>query len=180
MNYIFLKEQIENGISTRGIAKMSGKSQTTVRYWLKKYDIKNEKKEFFETNFKICHSCKEKKLKSEFYSRSDRREGCQPYCKKCSNKFFIERWIERKIWAIEYKGGKCVDCEASYPSFPYVIFDFHHLDPSKKDMNWSKIRLTSIQKMKDELDKCVLLCSNCHRVRHHEILKVVPTGFEPV
>lgn len=58
---------------------------------------------------------------------------------------------------------------------------------------WSKIKLTSLQKMKGELDKCILLCSNCHRrigrdldlieghrIRHHEILKVVSTGLEPV
>lgn len=49
----------------------------------------------------------------------------------------------------------------------YVIFDFHHLNPSEKDVDWSKLRLKSDESIKNELNKCVLLCSNCHRKRHH-------------
>ena len=99
-----------------------------------------------------------------FYKKG--KNNIQSYCKSCFNQKLSQRWIDRKIWAIQYKDSKCVDCNISYPETPYTVFDFHHLEPKHKDMDWSKIRLTSNEKMKIELDKCVLLCANCHRIRH--------------
>lgn len=115
---------------------------------------------------KICCSCKEEKLICEFYSQKDRKNGSSS-CRKCFNKKCSERWINQKIKAIEYKGGCCFDCKIDYPSKPYVIFDFHHLNPDEKEVDWGKLRLKSWIKITNELDKCVLLCSNCHRIRHH-------------
>ncbi|NQY74486.1 MAG: hypothetical protein HRT90_06955 [Candidatus Margulisbacteria bacterium] len=115
---------------------------------------------------KKCSDCKEEKLLSEFYTQSDRKNGASS-CKQCFNKYCTQRWIDRKMQAIEYKGCKCQDCPASHPEEPYVIFDFHHLDPKEKDVSWNKLRLRSWEKIKEELDKCILLCSNCHRKRHH-------------
>lgn len=67
----------------------------------------------------------------------------------------------KKLLAIEYMGGKCVDCEQAYhPS----VYDFHHI--GGKDMNPSQALKGSFESAKAELDKCVLLCANCHRVRH--------------
>jgi hypothetical protein len=116
---------------------------------------------------KKCSVCGEDKLISEFYSRSSR--GNKPYdrCKKCFNEYSSNRWILKKIESIIYKGSKCLDCGISYPNEPYVIFDFHHRDPSHKDVDWSKLKLRSEDKILKELDKCDLLCSNCHRKRHH-------------
>jgi hypothetical protein len=115
---------------------------------------------------KKCIKCDEEKLTNEFYQTSGRKSGAA-YCKKCFNLYCVQRWVQKKIDAIEYKGGKCEDCPASYPNEPYVIFDFHHLDPEQKDVDWGKLRLKSWDKIKSELDKCALLCSNCHRKRHH-------------
>lgn len=115
---------------------------------------------------KICCTCKEEKPISEFYGQSDRKNGSSK-CKKCFNDYCIQRWINIKIKAIQYMGSKCNDCSNSYPEQPYVIFDFHHLDPDEKEVGWDKLRLRSWKKIVDELDKCVLLCSNCHRIRHH-------------
>jgi hypothetical protein len=117
---------------------------------------------------KICTKCNESKLITEFYVQKGRDNG-QSKCKVCFNEYCIERWIKRKISAIEYKGSECVDCKISYPETPYVVFDFHHLDPSKKDVGWQKLRLRSWDKIKLELDKCDLLCSNCHRIRHYYV-----------
>lgn len=86
------------------------------------------------------------------------------YCKKCLYERQMDRWIQRKIWAIEYKGGKCFDCQSM---FSYVVYDFHHLNPDDKSYDWNQMRLLSKETMIKELDKCVLLCSNCHRMRHH-------------
>jgi hypothetical protein len=113
---------------------------------------------------KVCSTCQEKKPITEYYSRGKTRNDPQSKCKKCFNAYCVQRWINYKIEAIEYKGGKCADCNISYP---YPVYDFHHLDPNEKDVDWGKLRLKSRAKREQELDKCVLLCANCHRLRHH-------------
>ena len=45
------------------------------------------------------------------------------------------------------------------------FFDFHHVDPLQKDFTISQ-RMTSFEAIQRELDKCVLLCSRCHREVH--------------
>lgn len=110
-----------------------------------------------------CSKCKQNKPESEFYQSNVRKAT---YCKECFNKYTIQRWIDRKIEAIQYKGCSCVDCGITYPQTPYQVFDFHHLNPSEKDFQWDKLRMKNINIIRAELDKCVLLCANCHRIRH--------------
>jgi len=51
--------------------------------------------------------------------------------------------------------------------------DFHHIDPKEKEFGLSVKRLTrSWEKMKKELDKCVLICANCHREVHAGITQL--------
>jgi len=68
-----------------------------------------------------------------------------------------------KLKAIEYKGGKCFDCNNEYPQ---CCYDFHHIDPNIKDSTIAQITGRQFENIISELDKCVLLCSNCHRIRH--------------
>lgn len=71
----------------------------------------------------------------------------------------------KKIRAVEYKGGVCTKCLGV---FDPCVYDFHHVDPETKlatactflNWGWPKLSL--------ELDKCVLLCSNCHRLHHYK------------
>ena len=114
---------------------------------------------------KTCSQCNTLKENKEFYVKNKNRGTLQSKCKECHNIYCINRWIEKKKKAIEYKGGKCVKC--SYNKY-YGALEFHHLDPNEKDMDWDKMRKTSWEKIKKELDKCVLLCSNCHREEHHQ------------
>ena len=86
------------------------------------------------------------------------------YCKTCFNERVKKRWKERKTKAVEYLGGKCSEC--GYDKCIGAL-DFHHLDPSTKEANWNKVRLWEWSKIESELDKCVLLCSNCHRETHY-------------
>jgi hypothetical protein len=116
---------------------------------------------------KICSRCHEEKLIGEYYTKGKKKTP-HSMCKNCFNLYCVERWTQRKIDAIVYKGSKCTDCEINYPEQPYVIFDFHHREPSIKDFDWSKLRLRAIEDIKIELDKCDLLCSNCHRKRHYQ------------
>jgi len=83
---------------------------------------------------KLCITCNEEKLLSDFYVTKNRKSG-QSKCKECFNKYCVQRWVQRKIYGIKYLGSTCVDCGKSYPEQPYVIFDFHHLNPTKKDVD---------------------------------------------
>ena len=69
-----------------------------------------------------------------------------------------------KEMAIEYKGRKCIFC--GYSKCVDAL-DFHHLHESTKSFGIAKDGLTrSWEKIKKELDKCILICSNCHREIH--------------
>ena len=69
-----------------------------------------------------------------------------------------------KLKAIEYKGGCCEKC--GYNKCPGSLV-FHHEDPNQKEFGISANGVSrSFEKMKPELDKCVLLCSNCHNEIH--------------
>ena len=123
---------------------------------------------------RTCPICMNEKPDTDFYPRKNGKP--QAYCKKCFSAYMIGRWIQKKKDAVQYKGGVCVDC---HEQMDYYLYDFHHLDPSKKDVDWNKLRLRSWGKIMKELDKCVLLCCKCHRIREHQLKVVVPVGFEP-
>ena len=72
---------------------------------------------------------------------------------------------DRKNKAIEYLGGKCSKCENT---FHPAVYEFHHLDPTTKERDPSKMLSLRWARVTAELDKCVLLCANCHRLTHHE------------
>lgn len=94
---------------------------------------------------------------------------------------YTTEWRQKlKLRAIEYKGGACLVCGYSKS---VRALHFHHLDPSQKDFNISAFK-KAWNKLTSELDKCVLLCSNCHAEVHddlidlHEYLKT-EAGIEP-
>lgn len=66
---------------------------------------------------------------------------------------------------IEYKGGKCERCK--YDKSEPVAFDFHHKDPKQKDFRIGG-STRSIARLKEEVDKCELLCKICHAVEHKD------------
>ena len=76
---------------------------------------------------------------------------------------------ERKLAAIAYLGGACVDCGDTYDGRPEV-FDFDHRF-DKRDKVGHLITNCSWARLEAELDKCDLVCTNCHRTRtverHH-------------
>ncbi len=73
-------------------------------------------------------------------------------------------WRQRvKIKLIEYKGGKCSRC--GYNKDVPRAYQFHHRDSSQKDFQIGGKSL-SFQTLKKEVDKCDLVCSNCHAEIH--------------
>lgn len=91
----------------------------------------------------------------------------------------------RKIEAVEYKGGVCTKCKGV---FDPCVYDFHHRDPSIKEGRASVFLNWSLERIKIELDKCDLLCANCHRLEHYQpkestmnaITDTATTSFQPV
>jgi 5-methylcytosine-specific restriction endonuclease McrA len=72
--------------------------------------------------------------------------------------------------AVEYKGGRCQVC--GYDRCIEAL-EFHHLDPAQKDFGISHKGYTrSWEKVKEEVDKCILLCANCHREFHAGMLQL--------
>lgn len=68
--------------------------------------------------------------------------------------------------AICYKGGKCQIC--GYNKCQQAL-EFHHLDKNEKDFGISQKGFTrSWEKIISELDKCILVCANCHREIHNQ------------
>jgi hypothetical protein len=85
-------------------------------------------------------------------------------CQDCSKRHTWKRnQIKRK--AIEYLGSQCADCGLQTDII--AVYDFHHNDMSEKTAGLSDfLTQKNWERVKEELDKCVLLCANCHRIRH--------------
>lgn len=85
-------------------------------------------------------------------------------CLKCQTEATQKRRDKVKVMAVAYKGGKCQCCNYNY----YIgALEFHHVNPEGKDFGISsKGYIHSWDKVKEEIQKCVLVCANCHREIH--------------
>lgn len=99
--------------------------------------------------------------------RYDRKRGHG--LKLCNSCTVNKRRDGNKQWAINYMGGACQNC--GYDKCARALC-FHHLDPAKKDMSVNAASAAHSQKVRQgELDKCVLLCANCHMEEHDKLIK---------
>lgn len=113
--------------------------------------------------FKKCPICKEDHPLENFFVKKNGR--LYSYCKKCWLEITKKGNTKRKQEAVDYLGGKCVRC--GYGKC-LAALEFHHKDPEKKDFAIS--RRWSFEKIKNELDKCELVCSNCHKEIHQTVM----------
>ena len=182
MNKDLLEKDILDNLSTRGIAEKNGVSQGTVKHWLKKYNLKTNfligsKKEYGD--FKYCPKCETNIPIDDFYNKSTKESkkiNGFGYCKTCINKSTVERQRQLKQKCIDYKGGKCLVC--GYDKYPGAL-EFHHINPKEKDYAISRFKNRKFESIQSELDKCVLLCSNCHKEVEGRLIKVGLSGLEP-
>lgn len=87
-------------------------------------------------------------------------------CKKCVVIAVQKRRDNVKQKAVDYLGGECSRC--GYSKCVKAL-EFHHPDPSIKGFGIAhRGKTRSWEKVKLELDKCILLCANCHREEHSE------------
>lgn len=130
----------------------------------------------------ICSRCKQDKP-SDLFSWKNKSEGKkQNICKTCHSQYvqshynankgiYTQRAVEsgkryrdrNADYVKEVKqNASCVQCGESHPA----VLDFHHIDANEKDFEISRIGSGSFESLLEELQKCIILCSNCHRKLH--------------
>jgi len=126
---------------------------------------------------KRCNTCKKKKPLSEFNRKASKKDGLQGVCRECnrksSKKYYASNKQKHKAYIKSKKAelldlvndikakSKCLLC----PEIHIATLDFHHRDPSTKEMEISKAVYAGWPKEKllAEIEKCDVICSNCHR-----------------
>ncbi len=109
---------------------------------------------------KICPKCQLNKSEDAFYKSTK----SSSYCKSCIVITNKQRQRDTKKLAVDYKGGKCIKC--GYNKCMAAL-EFHHIDSNTKDKDYFNSRGGLTEDLKKELDKCILICANCHREEHH-------------
>lgn len=113
---------------------------------------------------KRCNKCRAVKPRDEFFKKG--ANGLAPFCKPCHIAYQGTRARNGKERMIEYKGGHCIRCNYNRC---YNALDFHHRNPDEKDFKPSSMKNRKWDLVVIELDKCDLLCANCHREVHYEL-----------
>ena len=126
----------------------------------------------------VCNKCDEQKENEEFCRRKD-RGGFIPYCLECKREYDRKYWEknkgrirvrkiklarEKRIRNLQYVWDyllehPCKDCGEKDP----IVLDFDHINNKSANIS-DLVRLGySLRKIKAEIKKCVVRCSNCHR-----------------
>lgn len=143
-----LKELFEKGLSNVKIGKELGCHDTTVGRLLKKLGLYEPKEKVTHKTCKICDNV----IKNNKKNRST--------CGACSIRV---RRYKIKLKAVEYKGGCCESCGYNKS---LCGLQFHHTNPDEKEFTIGSASNKSWDVLVKELDKCILLCSNCHSEIH--------------
>ncbi|MGH7156772.1 MAG: hypothetical protein ACREGG_01500 [Candidatus Saccharimonadales bacterium] len=127
--------------------------------------------------FKRCRYCQKEYPETDFGVAATtpgkiyHRQKCR-HCYREAKRLLIRR---QRQWIKEYKAQRqCVKCGIA----DFRVLDFHHSDSGGKDFNISDFRYKAgLERLKKEIEKCSLLCANCHRIAHYEenqANKIVP------
>ena len=114
-------------------------------------------------NSSWCNQCGQYKDNESFSPYNLKVKG---YCRECASHYDIQRNRILKLKSIEYLGGQCIRCGFIGH---YSSYDFHHINYLEKEFNWNEGRKKTFEKIKVELDKCLLLCKNCHQMIHTKL-----------
>ena len=131
---------------------------------------------------KECSKCKVGKPQDEFGVSSRTRDKRNSWCKSCvrerGKQWYVDNLEkskrkssinnrERREWMNDVKNKyACVKCNENHIS----CLDFHHIDPSQKSFGVANsVNQYKLSKdiILEEIEKCVVLCSNCHRKFHY-------------
>ena len=132
---------------------------------------------WYNIDMKICTKCKKDKEPQDFPVRSSSKDGRASACKRCAAEYAKKSYQEgdkerksknqrktfqRNIGMLkEYLSGKeCKECKEK----DIEVFEFDHTDPKEKKHNVSEmVWHYSWKKILQEIEKCQILCANCHR-----------------
>ena len=130
---------------------------------------------------KTCVTCNKLKSLDEFNSNKRHNDGKQPSCRECTKLWSKQHYIKNKNNIIEgvkqlknqrkkhildlKKQSKCVKCNEDR----FYVLDFHHIDNNEKQFNISDLanKNLSWKTIEKEINKCIILCRNCHSEFHH-------------
>lgn len=171
------KKYILEGKTIKELQLIYNCSRTSITEMKKKFDLvglsPNSKIRDVSTEVKVCNECKIEYPINNFYSNGYTTTGKQKFkskCKSCETNSIRDRFSDLikdylSTKNIEYS---CVKC-----NYTNVIgsLDFHHIDPNSKKFEISTVSRSIsvdrfIEEVIPELDKCELLCPNCHRLEH--------------
>ena len=128
------------------------------------YPIYSPTQSYREVDVKECNICNERKSLSAFYKDKQNTDGYYSRCKEC-HLSFIKAKRDEKQKLIDGLKTECVICGEDR----YWVLDFHHKDQTKKDFTIANAVSKNYGKDKiiKEVNKCIVVCSNCHRHIHH-------------
>lgn len=147
------------GLTIREIAEEVGRCSATVKKWLNRYGIKtrqaSRKSESAGSQRVVVRTCRLHGV-TDFV-----RSGDGYYrCRQCRVGSVVRRRRHVKELLAREAGGCCVIC--GYSRYLGAL-QFHHTDPREKRLGLSRGGVTlSLETLRAEAAKCVLLCSNCH------------------
>lgn len=113
---------------------------------------------------KKCSKCGRDLPLTEYYSRGNGKLRSE--CKQCHRDYVKGKYNERKEMVSDIKANQgCAKCGESRE----YMLDFHHKDPSIKDASIARITSNNnkMENIWQEIDKCIVLCANCHREFHY-------------
>jgi transposase-like protein len=158
-----LEELVAEGISIRAMAERLGVSYTTVRHWLRRYEIATPRaRRLAETAPARAAGAEMTEANCPVHGLTTFvRRGSDGFrCRLCRAGAVHRRRREIKRMLVEEAGGACVLC--GYDALLGGLH-FHHLDPTEKTFALSRHGVTrSLAAARAEASKCALLCSNCH------------------
>ena len=172
----------QEGIPFKQIAKQLGVSPGSVHLWCRDIQIskRQHEKNRQRREDSFCGRCG-RKLEKFIIVRGKRRKLarrkecllCSPFRQDRSNlpRTNAERVSNsrrnRKVMAVAHMGGACRVC--GYNRCVEAL-QFHHLDPAKKDFAISQKSYRGWKAVREELEKCVLLCNRFHTEVHAKVL----------
>lgn len=130
---------------------------------------------------KFCSTCGKNRLLKSFNKNSSRKDGLQSKCKFCDRKraknYFhqnrevqmvnivknkLKRKVRNREFVNQYLADKnCVDCEIN----DLRVLEFDHQRDKLYNVGSMISNGYSLTKLKIEIEKCVVRCSNCHRIK---------------
>ncbi|MBE2316654.1 helix-turn-helix domain-containing protein [Solirubrobacter sp. CPCC 204708] len=164
-----LETLVEEGLSIRQIATRCDVSATTVRHWLQRHGLRTQPARYARGDAQRPDSLLRECVKHG-WGPFVRVGAAGTYrCARCNTEAVTERRRRVKEILVAEAGGCCAAC--GFDSYVGAL-QFHHLDPSTKAFEVSRQGITrSLERLRLEAQKCVLLCANCHAMVEAGLLK---------